>query len=301
MNKVLLTGSTGFIGKKLVSAMELKDIYIRAVSREKHAKLESITCDLRTGIFSPDLMEGIDTVIHLAGIAHDSSKLDEDFYKVNVVATQKLCELAAEHGVKRFVFVSSVKSGGSSKSGLCASELDQEEPDGIYGKTKREAELRLLAIGMNSKIDVSILRPALVYGPGAKGNIALMMKGIKRGWFPPFPLVKNKRSLVHVDDVVRAILFISESEKAKGEIFILTDRKSYTTRDVYEVMCKSNDKKVPNWTVPEFCFKFIAHLSPGIKHKVDKLMGDDYYSSKKLKLIGFQSQKTLKDINETIF
>ena len=66
-------------------------------------------------------------------------------------------------------------------------------------------------------------------------------------------------------------------------------------------MCKSNDKKVPNWTVPELCFKFIAHLSPGIKYKVDKLIGDDYYCSKKLKSIGFQSQKTLKDINETIF
>jgi UDP-glucose 4-epimerase len=301
MMNVLLTGSTGYIGEKLVSAIHADGAAIRLISRTNNSTHATELCDFRNEFVSLDFMKGVDTVFHLAGIAHDSSKLDEDYFIVNVIATQKLAELAVKSGVKRFVFVSSVKSGGDGEKDQCLKEDDNRMPEGIYGKTKREAEIRLLKIGSDSGMHVSILRPALVYGPNVKGNLAKMIRGINQGWFPPLPQLNNKRSMVHVDDVIRAILFLARNEKANGEIFNLTDGRSHSSQELYETICKTLGKPIPKWRVPVLLFKFIALFSPRIKYKINKLIGDDNYSSKKLELLGFKTIKTLKDINETIF
>jgi UDP-glucose 4-epimerase len=301
MNKVLLTGSTGFIGSKLVSAIESENITIRVISRVKHPKFETEIGDLNTCLFSKNLMKDVDTVFHLAGITHDYVKQKDDFYKINVDATEKLANLAATSNVKRFIFVSSVKSGGSAQKGLYLNEEDQRNPQGVYGKTKREAEIKLLNIGMKYDMHVSIIRPALVYGPNVKGNLELMMRGIKKGWFPPLPNVNNSRSMVHVDDVVRSLLFIANSEETNGEIYNVTDGLAHSSREIYEIMCYLLDKSVPKWHVPEIFFKFLAHLSPGLKYRIGKLLGDDLYSSKKIEELGFEPQNTLREMNETIF
>lgn len=301
MLNVLLTGSSGFIGEKLVSAISSNDVSIRLISRSDNPNFTTELCDLRSEFISSGFMRGVDTVFHLAGIAHDTSKIDEDYFKVNVIATQKLAELAVKSGVKRFVFVSSVKSGGAGEKDLCLKEDNSRMPEGVYGKTKREAEIRLLKIGNESGMHVSIIRPALVYGPNVKGNLAKMIKGINQGWFPPLIHVNNKRSMVHIDDVVRAILFVAKNEKANGEIFNLTDGRPYSSKEVYETICKTLGKPVPKWGVPVFLFKFIALFSPENKYKINKLIGDDFYSSKKLELLGFKTIKTLENINETIF
>ena len=102
-------------------------------------------------------------------------------------------------------------------------EEDQGEPEGIYGKTKREAELILLEIGRQSGMQVSIVRPSLVYGQGVKGNLRLMLSWIEKGWFPPLPEVNNRRSMIHVDDLVRALLLVAGDDRANGEIYIATD------------------------------------------------------------------------------
>ena len=301
MQNVLLTGSSGFIGKKLVSAIDSDDISIRLISRSNNSNYATELCDLSNESVSSGFMKDVDTVFHLAGIAHDSSSVYEDYFKVNVVATQKLAELAVKSGVKRFIFVSSVKSGGAGEKDLCLKEDNIKAPEGIYGLTKREAEIRLLKIGNDSGMHVSIIRPSLVYGPNVKGNLSKMIKGINQGWFPPLIHVKNKRSMVHVDDVVRAILFVAKNEKANGEIFNLTDGRPYSSQEVYETICSILGKPIPKWGVPVFVFKFIALFSPRFKYKINKLIGDDFFSSKKLELLGFKTIKTLKDINETIF
>jgi len=135
----------------------------------------------------------------------DASEIEDLYQKVNTNATVMLAKLAVSSGVKRFVFISSVKAGGISTQRVCASEKDHGgDPEGIYGKTKREAELKLLKIGEESGMHVSIIRPSLVYGPNVKGNLQLILSG--KGWFPPLPETNNKRSMIHVDDLVRAIL-----------------------------------------------------------------------------------------------
>ena len=297
----LITGATGFIGRRLISAV---DGEIRVLSRAAHSDLETVICDLQSSVISDNTLDNIDTVFHLAGFAHDMrdpSKIVDLYYKVNVSATVQLAELAVKSGVKRFVFVSSVKAGGISTPKKCINENDQIDPEGIYGKTKREAELRLLKIGKESGMHISIIRPSLVYGPDVKGNLKSMLLGIKKGWFPPLPETGNRRSMIHVDDLVRAILLIAEDKRANGEIFIATDGTPYSSRDIYNAMCSVLDKSIPKWSVPKNLFDMASLINPRIKYKLNKLLGDECYSSAKLEALGFKAQKTLKDMNETSF
>ena len=196
----LLTGASGFIGSRLINAINDNIILL---SRNKNSSFQTIICDFEKDEIPSNVFKNIDVVIHLAGVSHDlgdASKIESRYRKVNIDATIKLATLASNNHVKRFVFISSVKAGGKPISGRCRQEDEQDSPDGIYGSTKREAELAILEIEKNSNMSVVVIRPSLVYGPNVKGNLNLMMLGIKKGWFPPLPLTNNKRSMIHVDD-----------------------------------------------------------------------------------------------------
>jgi len=304
LNRVLVTGGSGFIGNKLTKHLAEMKVLVRTLSRKNQSNYETVVCDLQSDVIPDDALDGVDTVFHLAGFAHDlrdASKIVDLYYKVNVDATVQLAELAVKNGVKRFIFVSSVKAGGISTPKKCINENDQSNPEGIYGKTKREAELALLKIGKESGMHVSIIRPSLVYGPNAKGNLKLMLLGIKKGWFPPLPEMGNRRSMIHVDDLVRAILLIAEDKRANGEIFIATDGTPYSSREIYNAMCGVAGKSIPKWSMPKVLFDLASQASPRIKYKLNKLLGDECYSSAKLEALGFKAKRSLKDMNETDF
>ena len=202
MENILVTGSSGFVGKSLLKVLSGN---VRVLSRQNQTNVETIICDFENQSIPKNSFVGIDTVYHLAGLAHDMRETDDLrglYKKLNVDVTVRLAELAVENGVKRFVFVSSVKAGGISVNKEPADETFQSIPDGIYGQTKRDAELKLLEIGRASDMKVSIIRPALVYGPDVKGHLHLMLSAIKSGWFPPLPETGNRRSMIHVDDLV---------------------------------------------------------------------------------------------------
>jgi nucleoside-diphosphate-sugar epimerase len=304
MKSFFITGSTGFIGKRLINAIDAIGGRVRVLSRNNHPYYETVVCNLESGLLPSNALDGVDVVFHLAGFAHDirdASKISGLYYKVNVNATVQLANLAVRSGVKSFVFVSSVKAGGSPTLGTCANEKDQKSIEDVYGKTKYEAELKLLKIGNESGMHVSIIRPSLVYGPKVKGNLQLMLAGIKKGWFPPLPETGNKRSMIHVDDLVRAILLVAEDDRADGEIFIATDGIPHSSREIYNAMCGVTGKSIPKWSVPKILFDIASLASPRIKYKINKLLGDECYSSAKLEALGFKAKKSLKDMNETDF
>jgi len=296
-----ITGATGFIGKRLINAI---DGNIKILSRNLVLDYETVICELGADSIPDDALYNIHTVIHLAGVAHNrfNNKSQTDlFYKVNIDATIELANLAVKSGVKKFVFISSVKAGGKSFDGGPINEKNQYEPEGLYGKTKRDAEIKLLEISKVSGMSVTIIRPSLVCGPNVKGNLKQMFQGIKSGWFPPLPETNNKRSIIHVDDLVRAILLVAKDNRAIGEIYIATDNIPYSSRNIYNIMCNLAGKSLPKWAVPKFFFDILGTLSPNIKYKINKLLGDEYYSSNKLRKLGFDTKKTLEDMNETIF
>jgi len=301
LGRVLITGFTGFVGQRLANAINSQ---IRVLSRNKQEGYDTVICDLQSDTIPTDALDDVEVVYHLAGFAHDLgdvTKTKNIYQKVNVDATIRLAKLAVKSNVKKFVFISSVKAGGSPTFGVCASEKDQGDPEGVYGKTKREAELKLLKIGKESGMHISIIRPSLVYGPGVKGNLQLMLVGIKKGWFPPLPETGNQRSMIHVDDLVRAILLVADDDRANGEIFIATDGAPYSSREIYNAMCGVVGKSIPKWSVPKILFDTVSLVSPRIKYKINKLLGDECYSSAKLEALGFKAKKSLQDMNETDF
>ncbi len=295
MYKCLVTGATGFIGNRLVKKLKEggKTSHIHILSRQPIPDFRSFVCDLQNDDIPEHALDNIDVVFHLAGYSHDlsqASKIKHIYRRVNVDATVKLAHLAATSGVKRFIFVSSVKAGG-------IDEISVDEPEGIYGQTKREAELKVLNIGQQTGMNVSIVRPSLVYGPGVKGNLNLMRSGIEQGWFPPLPETGNFRSMIHVNDLVRALLLVADDERSNGEIYIATDGVPHSSREIYEAICHSVSKAIPRWSVPKIIFDGLSLLSPRIRYKFNKLLGDEYYSSTKLERLGFRAERTLKDWN----
>jgi len=300
--KALVTGATGFIGLKLIKSLEDCGYSIRILSRNNNLDYDTAICDLQNEKIPESALDSVDVIFHLAGHAHDlaSDSIQEKiYYDVNLGGTVKLIKIAVQKKVRQFIYVSSVKAGGVPGFGVCASENDQGEPEGIYGKTKREAELKLLKIGEESDIYLSIIRPSLVYGPNVKGNLQLMLSGIKKGWFLPLPETNNKISMIHVDDLVRAILLVADDNRANGEIFIATDGTPYSSREIYNFMCSALGKPNPKWSVPKSFFDMASLINPRIRYKLNKLLGDKCYSSAKLEALGFKAKKSLKDMNET--
>ena len=299
--KYLITGSSGFIGSRLLNAI---DENVTLMSRKNNPNYETFICDFEKNIIPVEAFRSVDVVIHLAGVAHDikNNFNDIDYYhKINTETTEKLVKIASKSKVKRFVFISTVKAGGEPISGRCRYEFEQDNPVDIYGLTKREAEIKVLETGKETEMQVSIIRPSLVYGPHVKGNLATMAQAIRKGWFPPLPENSNKRSMVHVDDLVRAILIISKNNSIDGEIFVVTDNIEYSSRQIYEQMCIAVGKSVPRWSIPKFIFDLAKKLHPSLRFKINKLLGDDCYSAEKVKKLNFEPTRTLREMNETFF
>jgi len=300
MMPVLVTGATGFVGARLVNRLGgtvgLDQVYV--LSRTQHSVCKTVMCDLRTCTIPSNALGSINVLYHLAGYAHDlhDSETAAHLYQaVNVDATVRLAQMAASSGVQHFVFVSSVQAGGSAAA-TCITEDDQTDPKGINGRTKRETELKVLEIGRQSGMHVTIVRPSLVYGPGVKGNLASIQVGVKKGWFPPLPETGNQSSMIHVDDLVRALVFVAENEQANGQIYIATDGVPHSSRAIYEAICHSVGRAPRGWSVPKWVFDLAGAMSSRVRFKLGKLLGDECYSSAKLEALGFRAEKGLMDL-----
>jgi UDP-glucose 4-epimerase len=313
LGRCLLTGASGFIGRRLLYTLQMSEVEavecVLLLRRHTTSlKAKQYLCDFGQDDIPTASFGGVETVFHLAGLAHDmrdAPKIKHLYQAVNVDATIQLAKLAAENGVKRFIYVSSIKAGGIARDGNCMTEEEQSEPEGIYGQTKRDAELGILKIGKETGMHVSVIRPALVYGPNIKGNLRRMFISIRKGWFPPLPETSNKRVMVHIDDLVRALLLAAYKKEANGEIFIVTDGRHYSTREIFNHMCLALGRKVPKWAVPKIIFYSLATLGdllgkvisvPFNTHRYRKLLGDDCYSSAKIEtVLGFHAKLTFKD------
>lgn len=313
MNKILVTGATGFIGSHLVKHLLAQQQSVRVLVRdlqkaaELPADVEVICADITQRQSVMGVCEGIDTVFHLAGFAHawshDDQHLAEQHHIVNFIGSQYILTEALRAGVKRFVYFSSVKAVADHDE--CVDENWQEMPSTPYGIAKRAAEELVLTLGEQHHMHVCVLRPALVYGPKWKGNLARMLHAIDRGIFLPIPETNNRRSMVSINDLARAAILVASDSRANGQTYFVTDGVDYSTRQLYELMLKSLDKPIPRWHIPYLAFKCLAKLGDGWQHicgwrapfngeALEKLFGSAQYSGLRIcQELGFQPYDNL--------
>lgn len=302
-----VTGAGGFIGHHLCLALKAHSQTI--VSGQRHAVdgpwERTILFDLEGRTVSPNELQGISCVFHLAAKAHALGEVHQDeqeYFRINVTGTRKLLESSKAAGVRRFVLFSSVKAIGEGSSWNLSESADCH-PETPYGRSKLEAERMLLEGGYVP--EPVVLRLPMVYGPTHKGNLPQMIKSVAKGYFPPLSHAGNKRSMVHVDDVVQAALLAAEKKKAAGKTYIVTDGQAYSTRQIYEYICHALDKPIPKWSVPIGILRILAKSGDAIgrvrrqrfmfdSDALDKLIGSAWYTSEKCEReLGFHPRKEL--------
>lgn len=246
MGCVLVTGSTGFVGRHLVDALrEQGHCVVQAVRGRSSGpdQQPSICFDLNApDSLSPSQLNGIDCIYHLAARVHvmHAGPGDEDlFRRLNVHATQVLARRAAAAGVKRFVYLSSIKVNGERTHGRPFTAHDQPSPEDAYGKSKLEAEQALLKIAADTGLEVVIVRPPLIYGPGVGANFRRLLALVERGWPLPFGSVRNKRSLVSIWNLISLLLVVRDSPDAPGKVWLVSDNDDLSTSDLVRYIGKA--------------------------------------------------------------
>ncbi len=257
--KLLLTGANGFVGKSLCQRLLMKKNKIVAPVRSldslpSHELLQSMPITgLQDSIGWLNMLDDVEVIVHLASRVHVMNEFSDDplaeFRKINVDATLSLARQAAEAGVKRFIYISSIKVNGEET--LPNQPFTAEDPllpVDPYGISKYEAEKSLLQLADDTKMEVVIIRPPLVYGPGVKANFLNMMKWLYKGVPLPFGSIHNKRSLVALDNLVDLIITCIEHPAAANETFLVSDDEDLSTSELLTRVSRALGKR--SWLLP---------------------------------------------------
>jgi len=239
---VLVTGGTGFIGHALCRALAESGNAPRVALRHQTPAARGSTClsvavgEINGSTEWTNALRNINCVIHLAARTHVLRETVSDtlsaYRRVNVDGTRRLAEQAAAAGVRRLVFLSSVKVNAERTTDHPCTERDIPRPEDAYGMTKWEAEQALRQIEQATGLEVVILRPPLVYGPGVKGNFLRLMKLVARGLPVPFASVRNQRSMIYIGDLVDAILACVRAPAAAGQTYLVSDGTDISTPEL---------------------------------------------------------------------
>jgi len=306
----LVTGASGFVGGRLVAALG-REGDIRALVRRADAMPAAAVGDLLDPVSLRAACEGMESVFHCAGYAHAFASSDPDAHRrINFEGTRNLLVAAGEAGVRRFVFLSSVKAMAE-PGDACVDEDWPGEPATPYGRAKRAGEAAVLEAGAKYGMHVVNLRLAMVYGRGGRGNLERMARGIRAGWFPPLPDTGNRRSLVHVDDVAPAALLAAAHPAARCQIYLVTDGRPCSGRELYLTIRRALGHPPPRWAVPASVLYGAAALADGalwlagrrdsaVRAMVDKLLGWACYDSARIEReLGYRPRWTFQRYCET--
>lgn len=319
--KVFLTGATGFLGSALMRRFIEDECDMVGLVRKKSTHLPSsvkqIVGDLTSFSSSNDgsftvnssgmivelsqVLSDCKVVVHAAARAHEMPDEFSDpiteYRKVNRDATLALATMASEAGVNRFVFVSSIGVNGKINV-LPFSEIDDPHPHDPYSISKFEAEQGLLSIAKKTGMEVVIVRPPLVYGSGAKGNFATLVKWVKKGVPLPLASVNNYRSLVALDNLVDFLVLCADgkrSPKAANQTFLISDGKDISTSGLLRKVEVAYGVKSRLLPIPAGVIKFFAKLL-GKSAVAERLLGNlQVDSSKARNLLGWQPVITIDE------
>lgn len=283
-SRILVTGATGFVGRALCRRLLEEGLHVRAAVRTGHVLPEVLPAAVEqtvVGEIGPttdwsEALAGVDVVIHLAARVHVMHEHSADalasYRHVNVSGTEALARQAACAGVKRLVFLSSIKVNGEATTDLPFSTLSPENPKDPYGVSKWEAEQLLSRVMTETGMEVSIIRPPLVYGPGVKANFLRLMQWIERGIPLPFGLIKNRRSLIFLGNLVDALLLVARHPSAKDRTYLVTDLEDFSTAQLVRSLAIALGKRPKLLPIPPFMLRLVG-MTTGKTAEVERLTG----------------------------
>ena len=281
---ILVTGATGFVGKALMQRLLAEDASRRVVVAVRRGGqqwservLPRVTGDLEPFTDWSHALEDVSAVVHCAARVHvmDDTATDPltEFRRINVQGTLNLARQAAAAGVRRFIFISSIKvNGEATQLGAPFSADDISSPLDPYGVSKMEAEQGLREISTQTDMEVVIIRPPLVYGPGVKANFASMMRWLKRGIPLPLGAIHNQRSLVALDNLVDLIITCLTHPAAANQTFLVSDGEDVSTTELLRRMGEAMGRPARLIPVPASWLKLAAAMV-GKQDVVQRLCG----------------------------
>jgi nucleoside-diphosphate-sugar epimerase len=286
--RILITGSSGFIGSKVTAALAAAGHRVRAASRRPGIiahpdNIEWVRLpNLESAVDWDSLVAGIDIVVHLAAIAHRSHADSPDYAKANRIATVNLVQACRRQGIKRLVFMSSIGAQAGSAADHLVTEIDEPRPITAYDRAKLAAEEEIRLSG----VPFSILRPVIVYGPGAKANIALMVRIAALPLPIPFGAFKNQRSLLSIDNLTQAIVLCLDDPATLNQTFIVCDREPISLADMFATLREAAGKPPRLVSIPPAAVKAVL-VAAGRQSLWDRIGRELAASSAKLQKAGW--------------
>jgi len=289
--KILVTGASGFVGQPLCEELLHRGYQVRACVRSSgqfSAGIEQVTVGEIDGETNwSAALNGVDVVIHLAARVHVMKDKAADpateFLKVNLYGTSNLAQQAASAGVKRLVYVSSVKVNGEQTTvNRPFTESDEPDPRDPYGMSKWRAEQDLQRIARESGLEVVIVRPPLVYGPGVKGNFISLLAAIDRGIPLPVAGANNARSMVYVGNLVDALIACATYPAAAGQTYLVSDGDDVSTAMLVDMIARSLGRNSRAINFPHAILRAVATVL-GRAEQVDRLFGSLRVNDEKLR------------------
>ena len=283
MKKVLVTGASGFIGTHICRLLELLGYEVRAALRGPDRHLQCSVKDVvavgEVGSFTQweKALHGVGVVIHLAARAHVVQGNEDEalgrLSEINVEGTKNLAKQASCSGVKRFIFLSSIKVHGE-RTDVEPFSIDQTpKPEDSYAISKMKAEFDLWEIEKETDMQVVIIRPPLVYGPGVKGNLLTLVNMVRKGMPLPLGGVHNRRDLVSIYNLCDLIRVCIQHPVAPGNTFLVSDNESMSTTELIRYIAEGLNRNVRLFSVPIQALKIAAGLF-GQAGQIEKLTGN---------------------------
>ncbi len=296
---ILLTGSTGFIGRYIASQYNISKCVVKrgeAHNFNSVYTVESINSQEKW----IKAFEDIDVVIHLAGLAHAKHFTAKDYQEINVDGTLQLARKAREAGVKRMVFVSSIGVNGTVTFSKPFEHIDNPHPHNSYSKSKIDAELGLKKIAEETGLEVVIVRPTLVYGSNAPGNFGALTKLVSKLPILPFGLANNQRDFIAIQNLADLLITCANHPDAAGHTFLASDGETVSTKQLTNEIAEGLGKKVIQLPVPVTLIRFVSKLI-GKSALVEQLYGDLQVDSSNIKeVLGWTPPFTMKKAMATL-
>jgi nucleoside-diphosphate-sugar epimerase len=310
LKSVLVTGANGFIGSILCNRLVVEKWKVSGTVRTAgYSSVQGVKIviigDVNAVTDWNAALQGSDTVVHLAARVHvmkDSSTEPLQAYReVNVQGTEKLARQAADRGVKRFIFMSTVKVNGEENQ-KAYTESDTPSPMNSYGISKMEAEKIISDISVKTGMETVILRPPLVYGPGVKANFLRLLRVVDRGMPLPLASTKNQRSMIYVENLVDAILQCMRNPCAAGQTYLVSDGQNVSTPGLIRMIAAALNKQPRLFRFPPLALYMAGRLT-GQGPALERLIGSLTVDTGKIRNeLGWTAPFTLEEgIKNTAF